>query len=172
MGENSKSHSVLLWKWAIQIISLNFQVDVHSNLYIQEGLRFNEYQILGLKECMKYSSKYFSSCYVWLTHLWGLVCTSDLPYINRRSFLRVVLNRITYLEETELWRLQSELAALVGSITCSTHALHISLFNLFSLWVYWWQMVPCLLLSKHTFQKTSKCSQPNRANSENTGLFH
>lgn len=29
-----------------------------------------------------------------------------------------------------------------------------------------------LLLSKHIFQKTAKCSQQNRANSENIGLFH
>ena len=48
MGENSKLHSVLLWKWAIQIISFNFLVDVDSDLHIQEGLNFNDHQIHGL----------------------------------------------------------------------------------------------------------------------------
>ena len=73
MGENSKLHSVLSWKWAIQIISLNFLVDVHSDLHIQEGLNFNEHQIHGLIRIYRTIQHIcLRLLYLWLIHLLGL----------------------------------------------------------------------------------------------------
>lgn len=70
MGENSKSHSVLSQKWAIQIISFSFQVDVHSNLYIQERLSVHEHQILGLIRIYRAFQQIFLKLLcLWLTHL-------------------------------------------------------------------------------------------------------
>ena len=73
MGENCKLHSVLSWKWAIQIISLNFLVDVHSDLHIQEGLNFNEHQIHGLIRIYRTIQHIcLRLLYLWLIHLLGL----------------------------------------------------------------------------------------------------
>lgn len=174
MGEIFNSHSVISCKWAIQIISLNFWVDVHSNLYIRVRAKLHWAPDPFLIRIYRTFQQIFLKLLcLWLTRLWRLICISDLPYINRKKghFWEQFLQKHLFGKDEEL-NDSGALAALMVAKTCGTRAVYISLCNLFPLWVYWWKMAPCLLLSKHIFQKTSKCSQQNRANSENIGLFH
>ena len=72
-GKRQELHSVLSWKWAIQIISLSFLVDVHSDLHIQERLNFNEHQIHVLIRIYRtIQHTCLRLLYLWLIHLLGL----------------------------------------------------------------------------------------------------
>ena len=99
------------------------------------------------------------------TYIWFALCNQKESLFLRAVSRKLIWKRLSTKDS-------GALVVLVVSASFSTLALHVSLFNLFSLRVYWWQMEPCLLLSKHIFQKTSKCSQPSRTNTENIGLFH